>query len=156
MSLQQPLVFYREKPWLAANTRDYVYLGPIEVSRTGQRSYLLWLGIWSTIDRFGLPSKSVQDDFQTVYLVADEEPMELGIKAWSGKELGMANAVYSTPVDSASNAFYAVTRDQIRKLAQAKSILIYSNADAPPGAEYMLRREKSQYVAEFANYLSGE
>lgn len=154
-SLTQPLVFDREQPWLAAGARDYVYFGLIEVSRTGQRDYLLWLGIWSTIDRPGQTPGPVRDVFQTVYLVADGEPMELEITAWSGEDVGMADAAYSTPVDSAASAFYSVTKDQIRRLAQANSILIYTNADAPASTAYMLRQKKSQSIARFASYLSG-
>ena len=155
-SLARPLVFYREKPWLASNVRDYVYLGPIEVSRTGRNNYLLWLGIWSTIDQFGQPSQSVRDTFRTIFIVADGEPMELGINAWSGKDLGMSHAIYSTPVESAADAFYAVTKDQIRKLAQAETILIYPNADTPRGSEYAPWQEYDQSMTGFETYLSGE
>lgn len=153
-SVTQPMVFYRERPWLASNTRDYVYLGPIEVSRSGKRSYLLWLGIWSTIDRLGLPTEPVRDTFQTVYLVADGEPMEIAIETWSGRELGMANPVYSTPVESASNAYYDITKDQMRRLTRASNILLYTNADELSGTEYMLRKEKNPSIAQFASYLS--
>ena len=155
-SLSQPLVFYRNKPWLASHARDYVYLGPIEVSRAGRRNYLLWFGIWSTIDELGRPSESVRDVFQTVFLVADDEPMELQVSAWSGQELGMANSVYATPIDGASNAFYAVTRDQLRRLAQANSIMIHPNTDDPPGTEYLLRKKRHPSIADFASYLPDE
>ncbi len=155
-SLSRPLVFYREKPWLAANARDYIYLGPIEVSQTGQRRYLLWLGIWSTIDQLGRPSRKVQDTFKTVYLVTDGEPMKLEISAWSGAELGMHNIVYSTPVSSADNAFYRVTKDQIRKIALAETIIILPGANTPSSAGYLPWREEKQPIAEFMSYLSGE
>ncbi len=155
-SLTQPLIFYSEKPWLAANARDYIYLGPIEVIRTGQRDYLLWLGIWSTIDRLGRPAESIFDNFQTVYLVTDGEPMALEITAWSGKELGMEDSVYSTPVDSAVNAFYAVSKDQVQRLAQADRVQIHLHTEASPGSGYLPGRRNSQSITEFANYLSDQ
>ncbi|MDP6673666.1 MAG: hypothetical protein QGH93_02275 [Gammaproteobacteria bacterium] len=155
-SLAQPLVFFREHQWLSSNSRDYVYLGPIRVSRTGQHDYILWLGIWSTIDRLWLPYKSVQESFRTVYLVTDGEPMELEVKAWSGEELGMENTVYSTPVSSALNAFYAVSQDQIRKLAQAENIQIYLNEDAPSSYGYQLWKEGSHSIAMLTDSVPDE
>ena len=151
-SLKEPLVFYKEYPWLSSNTRDYVYLGPIEINRSGSRNYLLWLGIWSTIDRLRAPSRFARNDFQTVYLLADNEPMELNIRAWSGEELGMAEAPYPPPVNGTLNGFYTVTMDQIRKLGQAESIVIQSGS----GAEYRLWKKNEQYFSEFENYISGE
>lgn len=155
-SLTQPLVFFRERPRLAANARDYVYLGPIKTSRSGEYSYLLWLGIWSTVDHLGRPSETVRDIFETVHIVTDGEPMELGIRAWSGKELGMENAVYSTPVDTAVDAFYVVTRDQIERLAHANSIQIYLHPDASRGTDYRLWHGTLLNIAEFTNSLSDQ
>ncbi|HJP38892.1 MAG TPA: hypothetical protein QF499_07145 [Gammaproteobacteria bacterium] len=150
-SLTQPLIFYREHQWLSSNSRDYVYLGPIRISRAGQHDYLLWLGIWSTIDRLWLPYESVRENFQTVYLVTDGEPMELEVKAWSGTELGIKNTVYSTPVKSALNAFYIVSQEQIRELANAENIFVYLSANAPSSYGYKLWKEGSQSFAEFAD-----
>jgi hypothetical protein len=43
---KSPMVFYHDVSGRAAHARDYVYLAPIEVNRSGNYRYYLWLGIW--------------------------------------------------------------------------------------------------------------
>ena len=41
-----PLVLYRDNPAAAAYARNVVHLGPIEINRSGEYRYYLWVGIW--------------------------------------------------------------------------------------------------------------
>ena len=44
-----PLVLYRDNPAAAAYARNVVHLGPIEINRSGEYRYYLWVGIWNTL-----------------------------------------------------------------------------------------------------------
>ena len=48
-TLSAPLAFFKDEPMLAANARDYVYIGPAELNRTGKRETVLWVS--SQIER---------------------------------------------------------------------------------------------------------
>ena len=41
--LDAPVVFSHAAPRLAVHARDYVYMGPLEINRTGKREYYLWV-----------------------------------------------------------------------------------------------------------------
>lgn len=115
-----PIVLYRDKSGRAAYARDFVYLGPIEVNRMGSYSYYLWLGIWSTLDN---DSRSTQrDGFESIVLYADGEPLQLEIAGWSADAIGASRPVFVKPVASAADAYYAVTIDQIRMIAEARDL----------------------------------
>ena len=46
-----PIVFSRDAPELAANARDYLSAGLVEVNNMGKRVHYLALVSWSTVDR---------------------------------------------------------------------------------------------------------
>jgi hypothetical protein len=50
-SAAEPLVFARTEARYSRSGRDYLYLGPVQINRQGQREYFLWVGIASTLDR---------------------------------------------------------------------------------------------------------
>ncbi len=115
-----PLVLYRESSASAAHARDFVYVGPVLVNRMGRHDYYLWMGIWSTI-RDSDPSRQ-RDGFESIVIYADGEPMQLEIKGWTPDSIGVSEPVYLKPVSSAADAFYTVTYDQIRLIAEADDI----------------------------------
>jgi hypothetical protein len=115
-----PLVLYRENSASAAHARDFVYMGPVLVNRMGRHDYYLWLGIWSTLRDYDAASQ--RDGFETIVLYADGEPFELELKGWSVDSIGVSEPVYLKPVATAADAFYAVTQDQIRLIAEASDV----------------------------------
>ncbi len=126
-----PAVFVRAQPGLASSGRDYVYLAPLAVSRGGERSCWLWLGVWSTVDR------QVRDDtasplrLGSLQLVADGEPMDV---EWQGVELnpaGIGRIPYATPIAPAQQLMVQVTRTQLQRLGRARSLAL---VDRPEGA----------------------
>ncbi len=115
-----PVVLYRDNSAYAAHARDYVYLGPVEVNRMGSNSYYLWLGIWSTMRD---EARSAQrDGFESVILYADGEPLPLDLAGWTHDAIGVSEPVYVKPVASAADAYYRVTVDQIRLIAESSDI----------------------------------
>ena len=113
-----PLVFYREAPGRAAYARDYVHLAPMEVNRSGNYHYYLWLGIWNTMEDAGM----APDGFDNVVIYADGEPLPLEVSGWTAAAIGASEPVFLKPVASATDAYYAVTVDQLRLIAEATDV----------------------------------
>lgn len=117
---QTPLMFYRDESGRAAYARDYVYMGPVEVNRSGTYRYYLWLGIWNTMQ--DATTADARDGFDAVVVFADGEPLPLEISGWTPAAIGASEPVYMKPVASAADAYYEVTVDQLRIIAEAKDV----------------------------------
>jgi hypothetical protein len=139
-----PIVLYRDNSAYAAHARDYVYLGPVEINRMGEYSYYLWLGIWSTISD---ADRSYQrDGFESITLYADGEPLQLELVGWTLESIGVSEPVYVKPVASAADAYYRVTIDQIRLLADAREIELHAGS-APARVYLMWDRQGSAHAS---------
>lgn len=101
-------------------------MGPILVNRMGEHAYFVWLGIWSTMqDR----NASLQrDGFESIVVYADGEPLQLELQGWTIESIGVSEPVYVKPVASAADAYYRVTRDQVRLISQASEIRLQTSA----------------------------
>ena len=125
---QSPMILYRDVSGRAAHARDYVYLGPIEVNRSGSYRHYLWLGIWSTMDDVQ-PGRS-RDGFESIVFFADGEPLPLDVAGWTPDAIGASEPVYLKPVASAADAYYEVTIDQLRLIAEAKDVRLQSTGSS--------------------------
>ena len=119
---QTPLVFYRDVSGRAAYARDFVHMAPLEVNRSGDYRYYLWLGIWNTME--DAQSGPSRDGFESVVIFADGEPLPLEIAGWTVAAIGASEPIYLKPVASAADAYYAVSADQIRLIAEARDVRI--------------------------------
>jgi hypothetical protein len=139
-----PIVLYHDNSAYAAHARDYVYLGPVEINRMGDYSYYLWLGIWSTISD---EDRSLQrDGFESITLFVDGEPLQLELVGWTLESIGVSEPVYVKPVASAADAYYRVTIDQIRLIANAREIELHAGT-APVRVYLMWDRQGSAHAS---------
>jgi len=146
-ALGEPLIYAHAAPELAANARDYLSLGVVEINNMGTRKHYLALVSWSTInrERVGAAPAPVPDRFevevggrQHVFTPIGHEPRSLGI----------GGALFRPPSGYAGESWYAVTPAELRALAAA-----------PPGAigldqesgrvDYEAWRADSGALAEF-------
>ncbi|KPK39559.1 MAG: hypothetical protein AMJ69_05345 [Gammaproteobacteria bacterium SG8_47] len=125
-----PVVLYHDNSGYAAHARDYVYLGPVEINRMGSYSYFLWAGIWSTMRHEDRQSEQ-RDGFESVILFVDGEPLPLEFAGWTLDAVGVTQPVYVKPVASAADAYYRVTIDQIRLIAEASDIRLRAGTAKP-------------------------
>ncbi len=125
----EPLVMYRDMSAYSAFGREYVYLGPIQVNNMGQREYYLWLGIWGSSDSADPGLR--MNDFESVVLYADGEPLGLEIKGWTPGSIGASTDVYIKPVPSALDGYYRVTIDQMRLIAESRDLELRAGATRP-------------------------
>ena len=121
---QTPMVFYVDNSGVAAHARKLINMGPIEVNRMGEFRYYLWLGIWNTLQ--DPISGAARDGFESIVIYADGEPLPLEISGWSPASIGASDPIYVRPVSSASDAYYAVTVDQLRLIAASSDLRIRS------------------------------
>lgn len=126
---QSPMIFYRDVAGRAAHARDYVYLAPLEVNRSGSYRHYLWLGIWSTMDDVQ-PGQS-RDGFESIVVFADGEPLPLEVSGWTPEAIGASEPVYLKPVASAADAYYEVTVDQLRLIADSEDVRLQSTGSRP-------------------------
>jgi hypothetical protein len=147
-----PVVLYRDNSAYAAHARDYVYLGPVEINRMGNNSYFLWLGIWSTMSD---ESRSAErDGFESVILYADGEPLPLEFAGWTLEAIGVSKPVYVKPVASAADAYYRVTVDQIRFIAESSDIQLRVGTAQPKS--YALWDKQGAAHASIRAFVYGE
>ncbi len=121
---QTPMVFYRDNSGKAAFARSYLHLGPLEVNRMGAFRYYLWLGIWNTLQ--DAESGKARNGFESIVIYADGEPLALELSGWTAAAIGASEPVYIKPVASSADAYYEVTVDQLRVIAEAEDIRIQS------------------------------
>lgn len=129
-----PLVLYRDNPAVAAYARNVVHLGPVEVNRSGEYRYYLWLSIWSTLQ--SPDAATSRDGFETIVIVVDDESMALDLAGWTPAAINASAPVYLSPVASAAEAYYPLTVDQIRFIAEARNISLRTTGNSP--REYVL------------------
>lgn len=118
--MKSPLVLYRDDSARAAHARDFVYIGPLAVNRTGEYHHFLWLGIWSSMHDQGASAQ--RDGFESIVIFADGEPLRLELEGWTLSSIGVSQPVYDKPTATAADAYYPVTMDQIRVIAEARDI----------------------------------
>ena len=123
------MILYRDDPAHAAHARNFVNLGPIEVNRSGQYRYFLWLGIWNTNHTVSVAER--RDGFDTIVILADGEPLQLELSGWTPAAIGASESVYPQPVASALDAYYQVTADQIRLITRARDIQLRTTGFEP-------------------------
>jgi len=119
---QTPLVFYRDVSGRAAYARDFLHVAPIEVNRSGDYRYYLWLGIWNTME--DAQAGQSRDGFESIVVFADGEPLPLEVSGWTVAAIGASEPVYLKPVASAADAYYSVTVDQIRLISEAVDVRV--------------------------------
>jgi len=146
-TLDAPAAFSRDRPMLAANARDYVYMGPVEINRAGERSYALWVAYCSTIDRtdgqrFVAPADA--------WLLVDDAPMELGQPE---RNVDLADWLYEAPVVGGDKVVYALTRAQLQLIARSRDVRVVIGGAGDEAAKFEPWRDGTAGLPDFARYL---
>jgi hypothetical protein len=144
-----PAAFVLGQPGLAESGRDYVYLAPIVVSSGGDRSYWLWLGVWSTVDRQARHEDASPLRLGALQIVADDEPMDLEPQSADSNPAGIRRIPYATPVPPIQEFLVPVTRSQIQRLGNARVLTL---TDRPADGASRLWRGNEQAAAIFSHF----
>lgn len=146
---QTPFVFYRDDTGKAAFARDYVHVAPLEVNRTGDFRYYIWLGIWDTLQ--DTDAGNASGSFESIVIFADGEPLSLDLSGWLPAAIGASEPVYIKPVSSATDAYYEVTIDQLRLIAEASDLRLQSTG--PKQQSYELWDQQTSARASLNKFL---
>lgn len=130
--VDQPFTLFSEDPARAANARDYIHAAPLAVNQAGKRSWWLWLGLWSSIDRGVSAGDSRLPDVEAVQLIVDGEPMELDMEARVERVPGLTRLPYAAPVATAENLILPLTSSQVARLSRGASIVIRTEMKGGP------------------------
>jgi hypothetical protein len=117
-ALGAPLIYARAAPELAANARDYLSLGAVEVNNMGTRKHYLALVSWSTInrERVGAAPAPVPERIE---VVVGGKPREFVPVGHEPRSLGIGGAPFRPPSGYVGESWYAVTPADLRALAAA-------------------------------------
>ncbi len=117
-TLAAPLIYAHAAPELAANARDYLSLGIVEVNNMGPRKHYLALVSWSTInrERVGAPPAPVPERIELMVGGRQREFIPIGHEP---RSLGIGSALFMPPSGYVGESWYAVTPADLRALAAA-------------------------------------
>jgi hypothetical protein len=132
-AVKTPMIFYRDDSGHSAYAREFANLGPIQVNRSGQYRYFLWIGIWSTGQETDDTRR--RDSFESPVLFIDGEPFQLQVAGWNPESIGASEDIYAKPVASAIDAYYEVTLDVIRLLVNSSDVRLRSSGESAASFE---------------------
>jgi hypothetical protein len=112
----EPFVYARDVPELAANVRDYLYVGAVETNNMGQRSHYLALISWSTIDRkrVGVPPAELPDRLE---LSLGERTREYPLKTHEPRSVGVGASILEPPAGYLGDSWFIVSAADLRAFA---------------------------------------
>ena len=125
----RPLILYRDNSGRAAYAKDYLHMGPVQVNRSGTYQYYLWMAGWSTMQ--SASSLEQLESLESIVIFADGEPLLLDLAGRTPGAIGASEPVYLKPTASAVEAYYRVTADQIRLIAEAGEISLRTSEAYP-------------------------
>jgi hypothetical protein len=151
VTAQQPCaVFAHENQARAANVRDYVQAGAVEVNRMGTRTYYLVLISWSTIDRSAAERAKLEAELARNTLWADDRPIELRRIPRGRETAGVFSAPYAAPAPAAIESWYPITLNEIGALAHARTLRLTAQAGDTPRPYELWQQDRGGFAAFLA------
>src|SRR3974377_629582 len=104
-ALAEPLMYAHAAPELAANARDYLSLGLVEVNNMGARKHYLALVSWSTInrERVGAAPAPVPERIELTIGGREREFVPIGHES---RSLGIGGALFRPPSGYVGESWY--------------------------------------------------
>lgn len=147
--VRTPLILSPDAPLDRANARDYVQVGAIEVNRMGSLKYYLWLGI-SEIEHVE-SSGTHHDGFKSIVLIFGDRKFPLDIRGWTQEAIGVSEPVYQKLFSTSVDAYYEVTLEHVRLLAEEDSMTLLTSGSAP--REFVSWYRQTTAKEELAEFL---
>ena len=119
-----PLFLSPETATGGTTAREFVQIGAIEVNRMGVLEYYLWLGIW---DRDNFDSGEDRPNaYASIVILTDTESLPFEIHGWGHESIGTSEPFYKKIFPENVDAYYEVSLDQIKLIAEATSLKLES------------------------------
>jgi hypothetical protein len=113
-----PFIYARDVPELAANVRDYLSLGAVEVNNMGARKHYLAAVSWSTIDR-RRADRAPAPLPDRIELTLAGKTRVLALASHDARSLGIGTPLFRPPSGYLGESWYAVTPADLRAFAAA-------------------------------------
>ena len=117
-SMQAPLEFYSPQPERGLQAASFAFLAPLEINRMGQRDTYIWLSVVRGTDVRG-EAAVVTPGPPDLRISLGGETLEPAFVSADARQLGLGQRVYERPAHWVGEAFYAVTPEQIARMAAA-------------------------------------
>ena len=142
-----PYIFAHEVPELAANVRDYLSVGAVELNNMGGRTHYLALIVWSTVDRerVGVPQPALPEGLR---ITIGSQVRELTAATHEPRSIGIGAPVFRPPTGYRGESWYAVTPADLRALVTTPPATLELLDDQHP-ATYALWRDAAAALADF-------
>lgn len=147
--VRTPLILSPDTPLDQAQARDYVQLGAIEVNRMGTLKYYLWLGI--SVTEHVKSSGARHDGFKSIVLMLGDQQFPLDIHGWTQESIGVSEPIYQKLFSTSIEAYYEVTLEHVRLLAEADSMKLLTSGSAPK--EFVSWYRQAAAKEELAEFL---
>ena len=147
------LIFARERTDLAANARDYITFAPLEINRSGSRSYFWLAYIWSTIDRRNGEPLLAQGD--ELVLLADGRPIRLLADAGPLQDHGVVQQPIPAPKRDALALLFSADTESIAYAARATDLHIELLHDGT-GEPFTLWKGARESLLAFAEWVTAD
>jgi hypothetical protein len=142
-----PFIYARDVPELAANVRDYLSLGAVEVNNMGARRHYLAVVSWSTIDRRradGSPAPLPE----RIELTLAGKTRVLSLASHEPRSLGIGEPLFRPPSGYLGESWYAIMPADLRSFAAAPPDSIDLAAEGAR-ASYVLWRRADADLEDF-------
>jgi hypothetical protein len=117
-----PLFLSPEIETNGATAREFVQIGVLEINRMGALEYFLWLGIW---DRDNFDSGETHPDaYASIVILTETGSLPFEIHGWSHQSIGTSERVYKKIFPEDLDAYYKISLEQIKMLAEATSVKV--------------------------------
>jgi len=143
-----PIVFSHDAPELAANARDYLSAGLVEVNNMGKRVHYLALVSWSTVDR-NRPGATPTAIPGRIELSGSGKPHEFTPVTHQPRTLGIGAALFRPASGYAGESWYRLSVDELRALSADPPGRVTLTDDASNRVEYELWRSATEALREF-------
>ncbi len=144
--MSEPIVYAHEVPAIAANVRDYVSLGAVEVNNMGSRKHYLVAVSWTTVDRRASGARAPVAD--RLELTVGSRTLEFAPVGHEARPLGIGEPPYRPPSGYVGESWYAVTPAELHALAASPPAELTLNVDGD-SLRYATWRGASAQLQDF-------
>lgn len=141
-----PFVYAQELPQFAANSRDYLSLGAVDVDRSGDHKYYFVAVFWSTIDRrrAGLAPPAPAERIE---LKLAGKSRTIDAAGHDGRPLGVSAPVAQPPTGYLNESWYPVTPADLRNFVAAPPATITVVRNSAPSTFRSWERADAAFAA---------
>lgn len=148
---REAVLFTARQPQLSAMGGDMLSVGPVLTIVSGREEQYLWIGFWTTVDRFRVQSE-LPGPPDVITFDADGAQVRLSAAAPLMTLDGRPARIYERPTSGAIDTYYSVTSEQLAVLAQAQNLAIDMPVNGGRPTTFVAQDRLGPVILEFLAY----